>query len=178
MDYLHESGVTIYRRRRRRRAIATMTFVVLVLTGTVLYAASYVQGWVGTPVPKAAVKVSCNPDPRIKPREVTLNVYNATGRTGLAAKAATKLERAGFKVETVENDPLGRTILTAGEIRVGPTGASGAILVSKRLAGFRVVQDGRADATVDVVLGKGFRGLRPPPKGSTTKKGATPTPRC
>jgi len=178
VDYLHESGVTIYRRRRRRRAIATMTFVVLVLTGTLVYAASYVQGWVGPHAPKAVVNVNCNPDPTIKPREVTLNVFNATGRTGLAAKAARSLERAGFKVETVDNDPLGRTILTVGEIRVGPSGMAGAILVSKRLAGFRVVQDGRADATVDVVLGKGFRGLRPPPKGSTTKKGATPTPRC
>jgi len=178
VDYLRESGVTIYRRRRRRRAIATMTFVALVLIGTVLYAASYVQGWVGTPPPKSVVNVNCNPDPTLRPREVTLNVYNATGRTGLAAKAATKLERAGFNVDTVDNDPLGRTILTVGEIRVGPTGAAGAILVSKRLAGFKVVQDGRADATVDVVLGKKFRGLRLPPKESATKKGATPTPRC
>jgi hypothetical protein len=178
VDYLHESGVTIYRRRRRRRAIATMTFVVLVLTATVLYAASYVQGWVAAPAPKAVVNVSCNPDPRLKPREVTLNVFNATGRTGLAAKAASRLEKAGFKVETVENDPLGRTILTVGEVRVGPTGAAGAILVSKRLAGFKLVQDGRADTTVDVVLGKKFRGLSLPPKESATKKGATPTPRC
>lgn len=178
MDYLHESGVTIYRRRRRRRAIITLTFVVLVLTGTVLYASSYVQGWAGAPTPKAQVNVNCNPDPSLKPREVTLNVYNATGRTGLAATTATKLERVGFKIERVENDPLGRTIQTAGEIRVGPTGAAGAILVAKRLAGFEVVQDGRADATVDVVLGKNFRSLNLPPKVPATQKGATPTPKC
>jgi LytR cell envelope-related transcriptional attenuator len=177
MDYLHESGVTIYRRRRRRRAIITLTFVVLVLTGTVLYASSYVQGWAGAPAPKAQVNVSCNPDPTLEPREVTLNVYNATGRTGLAATTGTKLERVGFKIERVENDPLGRTILTVGEIRVGPTGAAGAILVSRRLAGFEVVQDGRADATVDVVLGKNFRGLTRPPKVAT-QKGAAPTPKC
>jgi len=155
-----------------------MTFVALVLTGTLLYAASYVQGWVGSPAPKSVSNVNCNPDPSLKPREVTLNVYNATGLTGLAAKAATKLERAGFQVETVDNDPLGRTILTMGEIRVGPTGAAGAILVSKRLAGFKLVQDGRADATVDVVLGKKFRGLTPPPKVSSTKKSTTPFPGC
>jgi len=178
VDYLHESGVTIYRRRRRRRAIITMTFVVLVLTGTVLYAASYVQGLAGAPAPKAVVNVNCNPNPNIKPREVTLSVYNATGRTGLAAKVATSLEKVGFKVDSVGNDPLGRTILTAGEIRVGPTGAAGAILVAKRLAGLTVVQDRRADATVDIVLGKKFRGLTLPPKASATKKGATPTPKC
>jgi hypothetical protein len=156
-----------------------MTFVVLVLTTTVLYAATYVQGWVGPPTAKAAaINVSCNPDPTLKPREVTLNVYNATGSTGLAAKTAAKLEKAGFKVDTVDNDPLGRTILTVGEIRVGITGAAGAILVSKRLSGFTVVQDGRADATVDVVLGKKYRTLSVPPKGAATSKVTKTPPKC
>lgn len=177
MDYLHESGVSIYRRRHRRRAVLTLAFVTMVLTATLLYAASYVQGWVGSPKPKAVVNASCNPDPSLKPREVTLNVYNATGRTGLAAGVARSLEKQGFKVASVDNDPMGRTILTLGEIRAGPTGAAAAILASGRLAGAPVRQDTRADASVDLVLGQKFRTLSVPPKVPATKAGK-PLPKC
>lgn len=177
MDYLHESGVSIYRRRRRRRAVITLTCVALVLLGTVLYAASYVQGWVGSPKPKAATSASCYADPSLKPSGVTVNVYNGTARTGLAAAVAGALEYKGFKVATVDNDPLGKTIETVGEIRAGPTGAAGAALVSQRLVGARVVRDDRADASVDLVLGKRYRALSTPPKVTVTKA-TTPTPKC
>lgn len=177
MDYLHESGVSIYRRRRRRRAIVTLTCVTLVLVGTVVYAASYVQGWVGAPKPKAVINASCNSDPTLKPGGVTVNVYNATPRTGLAAAVAKSLEKKGFKVVAVDNDPLGKTILTVGEIRTGPSGAAAANLISQRLVGARVVQDDRADASVDLVVGRRYRALSTPPKVPATKKVA-PRPRC
>jgi hypothetical protein len=177
VDYLHESGVSIYRRRRRRRALVTLTFVTLVLAGTLVYAASYVQGWVGSPKPKAVINASCSADPTLKPGGVTLNVYNASARTGLAATVARALEKKGFKVATVDNDPLGKTILTVGEIRSGPSGAAGAILVAQRLVGARVVQDDRADASVDLVVGNRYRALSTPPKIPATK-GTAPRPKC
>ena len=181
MNYLHESGVSIYRRRRRRRAVITLSFVGLVLIGTVAYAASYVQGWVGTPEPAAAVNANCSADPTLKPSGVTLNVYNASARTGLAASVARALEKKGFRVAAVDNDPLGKTILTVAEIRAGPSGVSAAALVSARLVGARVVQDDRPDASVDLVLGKRYRALSTPPKVKATKgtaKAITPTPKC
>lgn len=176
MDYLHESGVSIYRRRRRRRAVITLCCVGLMLIGTVGYAASYVQGWVGSPEP-TVVNANCSVDPKLKPSGVTLNVYNASARTGLAAAVARALEKKGFRVATVDNDPLGKTILTVGEIRAGPSGAAAAALVSARLVGARVVQDDRPDASVDLVLGKRYRALSTPPTVKATK-GVIPAPKC
>jgi len=170
MDYLHESGVSIYRRRRRRRAVITLCFVTLILIATVAYAASYVQGWVGTPKPTSVVNASCSSDATLTPGGVTVNVYNASARTGLAASVARVLEKKGFRVATVDNDPLGKTILTVGEIRAGPSGTAAAAMVSKRLAGARVVQDDRPDASIDLVLGKGYRVLTTPPKVKVTAK--------
>ena len=177
MDYLHESGALIYRRRRRRRAVITLSCVSLMLIATVGYAASYVQGWVGSPKPTTAVNASCSAYPTLKPGGVTVNVYNASARTGLAAAVGRALEKKGFRVATVDNDPLGKTILTVGEIRAGPSGAAAASLVSTRLVGARVVKDDRPDASVDLVLGKRYRALSTPPKVKATK-GIQPTPKC
>jgi len=178
VDYLHESAATIYRRRRRQRTIITMTFVTLLLCGTAVYAASYVQGWAGASVPKAVINASCTSSSQpLAPRGVTVNVYNSTDRTGLAAKAGNALRRQGFQVATVDNDPLAKSILSIGEIRHGPSGLEGAILAAKRLPGARIVQDDRMDASVDIILGNTFKTVTVPPKVAVSKK-ATPTPHC
>jgi hypothetical protein len=179
VDYLHESAGSIYRRRRRRRMVATMSCVIVLLLGTVLYAASYVQGWVGTPATKAVVRTSCDAatsNQALTPDGVTLNVYNSTDHTGLAASAAASLERQGFKIATIDNDPLGKTILGVGEIRHGPSGLDGALLASLRLPGATLVQDDRMDASVDVVVGKAFTAVKVPPKAVSLK--TKPTPHC
>jgi hypothetical protein len=171
VDQLHESGASIRRRRRRRRAAITLTLVALVLIGTFTYAAAYFQGWVGTRSPKIVEALT--------PRAVTVNVYNSTDRAGLAASVAKSLRIQGFKVVDVANDPLGRPISGAGEIRHGPDGEAGATLVAARLSGAKLVLDNRTDATVDLVLGKTFKVLTVPPKVAPTKPSkptATPTP--
>jgi hypothetical protein len=180
VDYLHESAASIYRRRRRRRTVVTMTCVTLLLFGTVAYAGSYVQGWVATAAPKTVVNTSCNgaaSNQPLIPREVTINVYNATVRTGLAASVASSLAKIGFKVATIDNDPLGKTILGVGEIRHGPSGLEGAMLAAKRLPGATVVQDDRMDASIDVVLGRSYSSLRVQPEVVVSTK-AKPTPHC
>jgi uncharacterized membrane protein (DUF485 family) len=124
VEQLHESGASIHRRRRRRRAAITMTLVALVMLGAFTYAAAYFQGWVGKAVPKSAASAACQPAGPVKaltPSAVTLNVYNSTGRVGLAASVAKSLRTLGFKVVDVANDPLGRPISGVGEIRHGPT---------------------------------------------------------
>lgn len=174
MDYLHDSGVSIYRRRRHRRAAITFSFVILLLTGTLTYAASYVQGWVGSPAPKVVSSASCNSAATLTPKKVTVNVYNAANKTGLAAHVASLLEVQGFRIATVDNDPMGKSLDNVGEIRHGPSGAAGAILLTKRLPGARVVNDDRMDASVDVVLGKKYRVLRVPPKVPVSKRTTAP----
>lgn len=179
MDYLQESGSAIHRRRRRRRAVFTLTGVTLLLVATFGYSTAYVQGWVGT-TPGPAVSATCQPSTSgqpITPRVVQINVYNATDREGLASSVAESLQSQGFRVETVGNDPLGRTVQGVGEIRRGPTGAPHAAFAATRLPEARIVGDKRTDETVDVVLGNKFTALSAGPKRESTKR-VKPKPSC
>jgi LytR cell envelope-related transcriptional attenuator len=184
MAYMEESGASIHRRRRRRRAAITLTLVGLMMVGTFAYAAAYFQGWVGTRTPKPVASGACQvatPAQALKPSAVTINVYNATNRSGLAASVAKSLRAQGFKVGKVANDPLGKSIAGVGEVRHGQTGAAGATLAATRLSGAKVVPDERADATVDLVLGNAFTTLRAPPKvapSKATKSTPSPTASC
>lgn len=174
VDYLRESATDIYHRRRRQRAYFTMTFVAVVLLGSVGFASSYVQAWVGKG-PKSLASVSCNgsaASQALKPGDVTVYVYNSTGRTGLAGTTGAAMQREGFLVATIDNDPLSRKIPGVGEIRHGPSGLEGAQLVAKRMPGAKLVLDDRTDATVDLVVGKKFRAVKVQPKPPAPKKTA------
>lgn len=154
-----------------------MTCVALLLGATVVFAGSYVHGWV-SPAPRTVANASCNGSAlhrALTPGDVTVNVYNATPRTGLAASAASSLQRQGFNVATIDNDPLGRTLTNVGEIRYGQSGLDGALLASKRLPGARLVLDDRMDASVDMVVGKQFRAVKVPPKVAPSIKVASAT---
>ena len=178
MDYLQESGPSIHRRRRRRRAAITLTLVGLVMLGTFAYAAAYFQGWVGSRTPKPVASPACQvvtAAQALKPSAVTINVYNATNRQGLAASVAKSLRTQGFKVAKVTNDPLGKPIGGVGEVRHGQTGAAGAALAATRLSGAKVVPDERTDDTIDLVLGNKFTTLSAPPKVAPSKA-TKPTP--
>jgi hypothetical protein len=157
--------------------VVTMMCVSFLLFGTAVYAASYVQGWVGNRPTKTVASASCNAataSRALTPGGVTVNVYNSTDRNGLAATAASSLQKQGFKVATVDNDPLGKAIPGIGEIRHGPTGLEGATLAAKTLPTAKVVQDDRMDASVDLVLGKTFKSLKVPPKVVASKTATTP----
>lgn len=180
MDYLRESGASIHRRRRRRRAAITLTLVGLLMVGTFAYAAAYFQGWVGTRAPKPVASPACRvvtPARTLTPSAVTINVYNATDRAGLAASVAKSLRTQGFKIAKVTNDPLGKPIDGVGEVRRGRTGAAGATLAATRLSGAKVVPDKRTDDTVDLVLGNKFKALSAPPKVAPSKA-TKPTRSC
>jgi len=151
----------------------------MLLFGTVVYAASFVEGWVGGTAPKAVANASClgtKSTQALRPRDVTVNVFNSTIHVGLAATAANALETQGFKVAAIDNDPLGRTVPGRAEIRHGQSGAAAAALVAARLPGATVVQDKRMDASVDLVLGNKFRKVIVPPKGATLTAPKTPPP--
>jgi LytR cell envelope-related transcriptional attenuator len=184
VDHAQRTVVSSHRRRQRRRATITLTFVVLAMIGTFAYAAAYFQGWVafGTPPPVAspACQVAA-PAKVVTPGAVTINVYNATNRNGLAASVAKSLRRQGFKVHTIANDPLGKQIAGVGEVRHGQPGATGAKLAALSLPGATVILDYRTDDTVDLVLGDRFSALRTLPKGATsqaTKPAPLPSQSC
>ena len=172
VDFWHESAMETYRRRRRRRAYSTMTFVALVLLGSVGYASSYVPAWVKA-APKSVASASCNrstASQALQPSDVTLNVYNSTGRIGLAGNTAAVMQKEGFSVATIDNDTLGKKILGVGEIRHGPSGLQKARLVAKRMPGAKLVLDNRTDTTVDLVVGGQFRAVKVQPEPPVSKK--------
>lgn len=186
MSYPHESALSAARRRRHRRAVVTLTLVVLVLVGGFGYSLAYYQGWVGSNG-RASAAPSPSPSPScsmggstagagggaagrgvLVPANITVNVYNATKRSGLAGAAARELDEHGFKVGAVANDPLDVEVRGVGQIRHGVDGKAQAKLVRHWLKGAELVLDGRTGTSVDLVIGDNYKALTPPPEAEQT----------
>lgn len=176
MSHVVESAAS-RRHRRHVRTAVTLVVVVALLAGAFYYAASYWN--------KAASSSSASGCPTddftagatpkaLTPQRVTLNVYNATTRVGLAAETAKAVKDRGFVIGSVANDPTKKKVDAAGELRFGPNGKPGADLAWKLVDGLVAVQDTRADASVDLVLGNGFKGLTPGPTATTSAAPANP----
>ena len=176
MSYIVESGASSSRRARRRRTLITLAVVLLMLFFAFWYAYSYYQASLK---PAAAPAPTCTTAPGVpKPGSITVNVYNATDRNGLAARTATQVRQRGFKVATIANDPLQKTVAGTAEVRYGKSAAASGKVVLALVKGARPVQDGRTDSSVDLVLGDRFSQLAPAakPKAATTKGTTTPRP--
>ena len=168
MSYVVEAGASRTRRARRRRALITLGIVALMLFFAFWYAYSYFED---SNKPRAVPSSTCTATSTARvPSQVTVNVYNATDRTGLAAKTASDVRKRGFKVSAVSNDPLQKKVTGAAEVRYGATGTASAKLVLALVKGSKGVKDSRTDSSVDLVLGTRFTALTAPPKttGSTT----------
>lgn len=177
MTYIVESGASASRRARRRRALITLGLVSLMLFFAFWYAYSYYRHSDAHP---AAATPSCTTTAAARtPRDVTVNVYNATDRSGLAAKTAGQVRKRGFKVATVANDPLQRKIPGPAEVRYGASAGPDSKLVLALVKGAKAVRDGRPDASVDLVLGEKFTALAAAPKAPRpTATTTTPSPTC
>ncbi|HET7304521.1 MAG TPA: LytR C-terminal domain-containing protein [Segeticoccus sp.] len=178
MSYPHESALAAARRRRHRRAIVTVTLVVLLLLGAFAYSVAYYQRWIGDAQPAAAVpsaSSSCRPSATgsgkgkgagpdaLTAQDFTVNVYNATKRSGLASAAGRELSEHGFDVGAVTNDPLEVQVRGVGQVRYGQDGKQQATLVKRWLKGAKLVLDGRTGTSVDLVIGDNYKALTPPP---------------
>ena len=106
----------------------------------------FFESVINPPKPKTAVK----PAPR---GEVTVTVFNGSGRSGLAAQAASGLTKAGFKVGGTGN--ADRQDYSRTEIRYGAGGEAGARAVLAVVPSATLVQrDGVSG--VQLVLGSDF----------------------
>jgi len=164
MSYVVEAGASRSRRARRRRALITLGIVALMLFFAFWYAYSYYQNSNSS---RAAASPSCTATATATaktPSQVTVNIYNATDRSGLAAKTASEVRKRGFKVSTVSNDPLQKDVTVAAEVRYGTTGTASAKLVMALVKGSKAIKDSRTDSSVDLVLGAKFTALTAPPK--------------
>ncbi|MCT2589398.1 LytR C-terminal domain-containing protein [Streptomyces sp. N2-109] len=98
-----------------------------------------------------------------KPGAITVNVLNATAKSGLAADTADELKKRGFKVGEVANAPgsLDGKVKATG-LLVGATGAKTIDrlkVLGFHLKGAETRYDHRKGADVDLVIGKNFKKL-------------------
>src|SRR6476619_7631855 len=174
-------------RRGERRSRPGVLLLAVVVTAALVAGALW---WQSRPTEAeltsgpAVICPSPGPTPTVVPiAAVKVNVYNATEKRGLASQVATQLRRRGFLVKKVDNDPLGRTVTGAAEVRSSALGAGAARTVTAQVApagqvgavpAVTAVPDQRTDATVDLVLGATWHGLRPPADAAAA---LSPTPR-
>ncbi|MEV7690159.1 LytR C-terminal domain-containing protein [Streptomyces bungoensis] len=97
-----------------------------------------------------------------KPGLITVNVYNATTRGGLAKSTADTLKKRGFKIGTVGNasKQYDKKVKGTG-LLLGPAAALNSSLpvLATQLDGAERRTDGRKGGDVDLILGDGFKNL-------------------
>ena len=98
-----------------------------------------------------------------KPAQITVNVYNATPRSGLAKDTADELKKRGFKIGDVGNaaKEFDKKVKGAG-ILLGPVSSLNTSLpvLGTQLAGAeRRTEASRKGADVDLIIGTAFTSL-------------------
>jgi hypothetical protein len=109
-----------------------------------------------------------------RPDDVVVNVYNSTNRGGLAGATAQELSLRGFRINKVENDPLGVSLRGVGEIRYGVNGEDNARLLQFFFPDAVLVEDDRGGPRVDISLGRAFEEIEA--EGPVAASLASPTP--
>ncbi|MBK6872846.1 MAG: LytR C-terminal domain-containing protein [Kineosporiaceae bacterium] len=154
-------GIT---RRERRQTITFLVFFsVIVVLGLLALAAYFGKLDFGVGSGKPAALPTCpSAAPSLQPNAVSVNVYNASSRNGLALATMRDLQKRGFKVPAAPaNDPMKSKVTTMAVVRHGPTGDVAAKTVAAAVAGeVTFVQDDRTTSDVDLVLGQTFK-LKP-----------------
>ncbi|MEY2245142.1 LytR C-terminal domain-containing protein [Streptomyces sp. SAS_267] len=113
-----------------------------------------------TPEAKAAAAVAATLP---KPGQITVNVLNATPRSGLAKQTADELKKRGFKIGDVGNATAAydKKVTGAGLLLGAKTADRAALpVLNTQLSGAQLKTDSRARATtVDLIIGTGFKAL-------------------
>ncbi|MEU1089082.1 LytR C-terminal domain-containing protein [Streptomyces sp. NPDC005576] len=112
-------------------------------------------------VPKQVAAVQALP----APARITVNVYNATPRRGLAKSAADELKKRGFKIGEVGNAPAAydKKVPGTGLLLGPPTAADSAFpVLETQLPGTARKTEARKNAEVDLILGTRFTAFSTP----------------
>ncbi|MFE9360134.1 LytR C-terminal domain-containing protein [Streptomyces olivaceoviridis] len=160
--------------RRRGRlvavAVASATALGLIGWGTLQLVDVFTGGgdkYTATGATKdCRTKTAAAPAARVhalpRPGQITVNVYNATKRTGLAKTTADELRKRGFKIGDVGNasKQYDKKVKGAG-ILLGSAAARDTSLrvLGTQLDGAQLRADSRRTAALDLVIGDAFKGL-------------------
>ncbi|MYR44880.1 LytR C-terminal domain-containing protein [Streptomyces sp. SID5910] len=112
----------------------------------------------------APARASASPAVAVpKPAQITVNVLNATTHKGLAQQTADELKKRGFRIGDVTNAPAQYDKKVDGSgVLLGPAAAlkgSLPVLGTQLPAAERRTDAARKGATVDLIIGNGFKGL-------------------
>ncbi|MGW8762278.1 LytR C-terminal domain-containing protein [Streptomyces sp. NPDC055815] len=163
------------RRPHRRRRIVLASAAAVVVLGAAgwgtLQLVDVFSGDGGTKT-TAGKQADCKPAPTPtaapaafpKPAQITVNVYNATPRSGLAKTTADELKKRGFTIGKVGNAPTAydKKVTGTGLLLGAPAATKGAFTVlGTQLAGATTKTDTRGTADVDLIIGTAFKTLSP-----------------
>lgn len=118
-----------------------------------------------TPAPKAGAAAAASAAPPLslpQPGQITVNVYNATPRAGLAKAVGDELKKRGFAIGQVGNAPadFDKKVPAAGILVGSPqTDKSAFSVLGVNLAGATHQTDARETADIDLILGDAFTEL-------------------
>ncbi|MFJ7911566.1 LytR C-terminal domain-containing protein [Kitasatospora sp. NPDC096204] len=136
----------------------------------------------GAPAAGAPAAGQGDPNAVPQPTAVTVNIYNATTKAGLAGRTAEEFKKRGFVIGKVGNAPaeLDKKVPGTAQVIAGPTGAGAGTLVSSQIAGAAVTADARTDTSVDFVIGDSYNALLDETQAAAalalaTKPSPTPT---
>ncbi len=157
------------RPRRDRRPVGPLVFLlVLALAALGVWWKVLADEGSRAEADEAACATAAEAPPSLDPGTVSVRVFNATDRAGLANEVAAQLQERGFVVDEIANDSSDREVTGAGEVRHGPRGSEAARFLALFLPGAGSFQDTRADARVYLVVGPDFNGLTPPDQVAST----------
>jgi hypothetical protein len=149
--------------RLRRRVVHGVVLVLLLglIAGAIITALAIINGQVKLP------STAASDEPRTTcpaatfdytpPEQINLNVFNSTSRPGLARAVADELLARKFVVGNVANTEAGYRGVAA--VVSGAAGQSAAFTVQRHVPGSDYFQDGRTDASVDVIVAGDYKEL-------------------
>ncbi|MBX9397149.1 LytR C-terminal domain-containing protein [Streptomyces sp. TRM72054] len=163
--------------RRRGRLVLVVTASVVVIGvlgwGTLQLVEVFTGG--GDKASAAGTKADCttkaSPSPSAavavpRPGAVTVNVLNATTRSGLAKKTADELKKRGFRIGEVGNAPKqwDKKVKATG-LLIGPASALNTSLpvLATQLPTAERSTDTRQGKAIDLIIGDGFKELAKKP---------------
>ncbi|MFH9858585.1 LytR C-terminal domain-containing protein [Streptomyces sp. NPDC017202] len=105
-----------------------------------------------------------------RPAQITVNVFNATTRSGLAKTTADELKKRGFRIGEVGNaGPQYDKKVTGTGVLLGPAASlntSLPVLATQLTAAERRTDAARKGAAIDLIIGNGFKALTSQPEAA------------